>query len=279
MRLPYELLVHVVALGPLLYAGYWLAADHGAPRERIVIDGSQVASIRAQFRGTWRRNPTDEEMRGLIESAVREEVLIREGEALGLARSDPAAIERVRRKYEALADQWLAAHAPTEETLADWLELHAADYARPGTVSYSQLLLVAAGTAGDPEAAARKARYRLDRGVKRARVGLPTPLPAREFGVGLDDIARDYGPHFADAVAQLPVGIWLGPIESRFGAHLVRVDSRMPGAPPLLYEVRQEVLRDFDMKRRQHALEASLAAMRRKYEIVVEPTLARQASR
>jgi parvulin-like peptidyl-prolyl isomerase len=77
----------------------------------------------------------------------------------------------------------------------------------------------------------------------------------------------------------LPVGIWLGPIQSRFGAHLVRVESRMPGMHPPLAEVRHQVLRDFDMKRRQRALEAGLAAMRRKYEIVVEPAVARQASR
>jgi hypothetical protein len=53
----------------------------------------------------------------------------------------------------------------------------------------------------------------------------------------------------------------------------------MPGTPPPLGEVRQQVLRDYDAKRRQQALEAGLAAMRRKYEVVVEPAVARQASR
>jgi hypothetical protein len=278
-RLLWELSLYLLALGPLAYAGYWLVADHGDARERVVIDGAQVASIRAQFRGTWGRNPTDAELRNLVEPMAREEILLREGETLGFAREDPATQERVRQSYEARVNAWVAAHAPTEKSLADWLELHSADYARPPTVTYSQLLLVAAGTPGDPAAAAMRARFRLNRGTRQARLGLATTLPAREFGVGLDEIAREYGPHFADAVARLPVGIWLGPIESRYGAHLVRVESRMSGTPPPLDEVRQEVMRDFEMKRRQRALEESLAAMRRKYEVVVEPALARQASR
>jgi hypothetical protein len=279
MRLPFELLVHVVALGPLLYAGYWLVADHGAARERIVVDGSQVAAIRAQFRGTWHRNPTDDELRSLVEALVHEAILRREGETLGLPRNDPAAAERVLHEYVMQAHERVAARAPTEEELASWLALHAADYARPATVSFSQLLLVAAGTPGDPAAAAMRARFRLNRGVRRAKLSLPTTLPAREFGVRLDQVAREYGHSFADVVAKLPVGIWLGPIESHYGAHLVRVESRMPGTTPPLDDVRQEVLRDFEMKRLQRALEDGLAAMRRKYEVVVEPEPARQASR
>jgi hypothetical protein len=278
-RLLWELPLHLLVLGPLAYAAYWLAADHGDARERIVIDGAQVAAIRAQFRGTWSRNPTATELERLVEPVAREEILLREGETLGLAREDPATQERVRENFEALADAWVAAHAPTDEHLADWLELHAADYVRPATVTYSQLLLVAAGTPGDAEGAALRARLRLNRGVRPARLGLPTTLPPRAFGVSLDEVARVYGPGFAGAVARLPVGIWLGPIESRHGAHLVRVESRMPGVRPTLAEVRQQVLRDFEMKRRQRALDAGLAAMRRKYEVVVEPALSRQASR
>jgi hypothetical protein len=271
MRLPYELLIHVVALGPLLYAGYWLVADHGVTRERIVIDGTQVASIRAQFHGTWSRDPTDEELRSLVDAVAREAILHREGETLGLGSDDPAAPERVLQEYEMQAYAWVAARAPTEEELAGWLALHAADYAGPPAVSFSQLLLVAAGTSGDAVASARQARYRLERGARQSRLGLATTLPAQEFRVGLDEVERDYGPGFADAVAQLPLGVWLGPIESRFGAHLVRVDAIEPGMQPLLDEVRQDVLRDFEASRRQRALEAGLTAMRWKYEVVVEP--------
>jgi hypothetical protein len=278
-RWPFELLFHALALGPMVYAGYWLVADHAPARERIVIDGGQVADIRAQFRAHWSRNPTDDELRGLVEAVAHEEILNRESDELGLGRDDPDRQRLVLEKYEALADEWLAARPPTDEELEDWLAVHAADYSPPGSVSFSQLLLVAAGTIGDAAASAQRLRLRLDRGVRVARLGLPTELPPRAFRVRLDEVERDYGPNFADSVARLPVGLWLGPIESRHGAHLVRVEEIRPGSPPPLAEVREQVLRDFESSRRQRALDAAMMAMRWKYEVVVEPALARQASR
>jgi len=278
-QLFFESLSHALAFSPVFLASYWLLADHGVAPERIVIDGGEAASIRAQFRGNWNRNPTPEEMNGLVEPIVREEILNREAASLGLGRGDPTAASRVRQKYEALADARLAARAPTEEELAGWLALHAGDYARPATVTYSQLLLVAAGTPGDPAAAAQRARIRLDRGVRRARIGLRTELPARGTRVGLDEVALKYGDDFANVLAHLPVGVWLGPVESRYGAHLVRLEAIVPGATPSIDDVRSQVMRDFEMDRRRRALDAALREMRWRYQVVVERAVARQASR
>jgi parvulin-like peptidyl-prolyl cis-trans isomerase-like protein len=279
MRLLQESLLHGFALGPLALGGYWLFADHGAPLERIVIDRAQVESIRTQFRGIWSRYPTDAELQRLVESVARDEIFNREGEIIGLGRNDPTAMERVRQKYEALADSRIAARAPTDAELADWLELHAADYAPPATVTYSQILLVAAGTSGDVEAAARRAKIRLNHGAKPERVGLQTPLPAKAWQMGLDEIAAGCGPSFANALTRLPPRVWQGPVFSRYGAHLVRVESVAPAAPPSLDEVRDAVTRDYERARRERVLESTLEAMRQKYEIIVEPQFARQASR
>jgi parvulin-like peptidyl-prolyl isomerase len=46
----------------------------------------------------------------------------------------------------------------------------------------------------------------------------------------LDMIARDYGAEFAARIATLPLREWDGPVQSGFGAHLVRVDARTPVA-------------------------------------------------
>jgi hypothetical protein len=273
-----ELLVQALAFSPLLLAGYWLVADHGQAPERVVIDAARLAAIRTEFRETWSRYPTGDEMRGLVASAVGDEILVREAEALGIGPGDPALEQRVRQKYESLADERLAGRAPSQDELVAWFELHAARYARPPTLSYSQLLLVAAGTTGDAVGAARRLRVKLNRGVKPSRLGLKTELPSREHGVRLDEIARDYGPHFANIIAQLPVGTWSGPVESNYGAHLVRVESIVPGRPPPFEDVRGEVMQDFERARRQRELEADLAKLRRKYEVIVEPQNTRQAT-
>jgi peptidyl-prolyl cis-trans isomerase C len=274
-----EPLFHALVLSPLAFAGYWLVADHGVALERIEIDRMQLATLRDEFRETWSRSPTEAELQGLAEFAAREEILYRAGEALGIPRDDPALWLRVQHEITAQADAGYAARAPTDAELADWLDMHASRYARPATVTYSQILLVAAGTLGDAATAAQRTRNRLERGERPARLGLATRLPARQSKVRLDDVELNYGPAFADALARLPVGVWLGPVESRHGAHLVRVDSRMSGGRPALDEVRDDVTRDYEIARHQRALEASIEALRQRYEIYVSPKYARQASR
>ena len=274
-----EPLFHALALSPLAFVGYWLVADHGVALERIEIDRMQLASLRDEFRETWSRSPTEAELQGLTEFAAREEILYRAGEAFGIPRNDPALPLRVQQKIALQKDAEHAPRAPTDMELAEWLDMHAARYARPATVTYSQILLVAAGTVGDAATAAQRTRIRLERGVRPTRLGLATPLPARQSQVRVDEVELDYGPAFADALARLPVGVWLGPVESRYGAHLVRVNSRMPGGRPTLDEVRDEVTRDYEIARRQRALDASIEALRQRYEVYVSPQYARRASR
>ncbi|MND00095.1 hypothetical protein D3C83_185930 [compost metagenome] len=52
----------------------------------------------------------------------------------------------------------------------------------------------------------------------------------------------------------------------------------MPGRPPPFEDVRGEVMQDFERARRQRELEADLAKLRRKYEVIVEPQNTRQAT-
>jgi len=277
MRPLQETLLHAVVFSPLLLGAYWLFADHGASPERIVIGGAEVQAIRNHFREIWSRYPTEAELDRLVRSVAENEILAREGETLGISLDGPDPAERVRQKYEALAEARLAMRAPTDEELRAWLQMHAADYASPPTVTYSQILLVAAGTTGDAERRARRAQIRLNYGARPSRVGLESPLPARELRAGLDDVAREYGAPFADALSRLPQGVWQGPVLSRHGAHLVRVESLAPGEVPPLEEVRDVVRRDYERARRQRALEATLEAARQKYEVIVEASPARQA--
>ena len=89
-RLLREPLVHFLALGAALFALYGALDRDGfdAPDE-IVVDRARLASLAAEFERRWRRPPTPEERRELVESWVREEILVREGVALGMDRDDP----------------------------------------------------------------------------------------------------------------------------------------------------------------------------------------------
>jgi hypothetical protein len=274
-----EPLVHFLVLGLALFAGYrWLAGDDGGGRT-IVVDDARVAFIRAQFKTTWNRDPTDAELRGLVDGAVRDEMFYREGEALGLDRDDPVVMRRVRQKYEVLAEEMMAQEAPTDADLGQWLATHAADYARPAVLTFTQILLTSADAAAEAGAKADAARRALVRGADPGTLGLRTMLRLHEDAVGVDRVARDYGQAFADALAAAPVDEWSGPVRSAYGAHLVRVESRVAGRKPSLEEVRPQVMRDWAGARRERAIEAKLAELRRKYDVVIEAALPAPAAK
>lgn len=267
-----------MVLGLALFAGYrWLHGGDGGGRT-IVVDEARVAVIREQFRATWNREPTPTELRGLVDGAVRDEMFYREGEALGLDRDDPVVMRRVRQKYEVLAEEMRAEPAPTDAVLAGWLAAHAGDYARPAVLTFTQILLTAADSAGDAGAAAETARRALARGADPGTLGLRSLLPPHEESVGLDRVARDYGQAFADALAAAPPGEWRGPVRSGYGEHLVRVEARVAGSNPTLDEVRAQVMRDWEAARRERALDAKLAELRGKYDVVIEAELPEPAA-
>ena len=84
-RILREPLLHFFALGVLLFALFSGVNDDGlrAPDE-IVIDAARVAAIESQFERVWQRPPSSDEMAGLVDNWIREEVLFREGMAMGL---------------------------------------------------------------------------------------------------------------------------------------------------------------------------------------------------
>ena len=84
-RLLREPLLHFFVIGALLFGVYGLLnrGSVGAPDE-IVVSRGQMQNLRLQFERVWQRPATQQELQGLIDNWVREEILYREGVTLGL---------------------------------------------------------------------------------------------------------------------------------------------------------------------------------------------------
>jgi len=99
-RLVREPLVHFLLLGGLLFGAYYALNDEPqiSDSKRIVIDEAQMASLAATFQRTWLRPPTPEELVGLVEDRIKEEILYREALALALDQDDLVIRRRMRQK-------------------------------------------------------------------------------------------------------------------------------------------------------------------------------------
>jgi parvulin-like peptidyl-prolyl isomerase len=85
-----------------------------------------------------------------------------------------------------------------------------------------------------------------------------------------DLVAREFGVSFATALETVPVGEWVGPIDSSVGAHYVRVADRTPAVAPPLTAVRDQVVREWENERRQRARTDAYTKMRGDYQVSIE---------
>src|SRR5688572_8021142 len=83
-----EPLVHFALAGLALFLLYDVVSPGDLGSSRIVVSQQQVDDFARQFEATWNRPPTPEELSGLIETFVREEVVYRQGIAIGLTDDD-----------------------------------------------------------------------------------------------------------------------------------------------------------------------------------------------
>jgi parvulin-like peptidyl-prolyl isomerase len=272
-RLIKEPLVHFVVLGALLFAGYgWLNRHVAtAPEQgRIVISQGQLASMREIFLRTMQRPPTGEEWEGLIQDRVREEVYYREAMALGLDKDDTVIRRRLRQKMEFISDDTAAQAQPTDAELNAYLQArveqqftfrqlylnpakHGTNLARDAV----QLLAKLNQAGADAGWAAMGDSFMLDNSY--------TVVPAGE-------IARQFGQEFASKLRGLAAGHWLGPVESAFGMHLVHISQRTEGRLPMLAEVRDGVVREWENNRRVEENEKFYQDLLKHYAVTIEET-------
>ena len=268
-----EPLLHFLVLGALLFAAYGLLSrgGDGAPG-RIVVTRGQIANMATTFACTWQRMPTDDELQGLIHSHVREEVLYREGLALGLDRDDPVIRRRVGQKLQFVEEIEEPAE-PSDADLQAYLDSHRDAFTDEQRLSFRQVYLDPQRRGAAAADDARRMLADLNRPGSRlddAALGDPTLLPSSFEDAPAGEVKRALGSDFVAALDTLAVGPWQGPVRSGYGLHLVRLGGRHAPDAPLLADVREAVKREWLRERREAASEAFYRGLLARYAVTVE---------
>ncbi len=274
-RLLREPLLHFLLLGAGLFIAYSLQQQNGSRREpgQIVVTLGQIEQMATGFAKTWQREPTSEELAGLVRDRIREEVYCREAIALGLDREDTVIRRRLRQKMEFVSDDIAALAEPTEVELEEYMRTHPDSFRVEPRLTFRQVVL-------DPQ----KHGERLASDVAELLAQLDDAGSAADISTLGDslllesefaeqpasEIAKQFGEPFALALVRLEPGRWQGPVESGYGVHLVYVSERVEGRLPALAEVRDAVRREWDHARRLAANEAFYQELLSRYSVTIE---------
>jgi len=261
-----EPLLHFLLIGLALFLLYGGVSPGGNESRRIVVSQSQVDDMVRQYQSTWTRSPSPSEIRGLIDTYVHDEIVYREGMSMGLDKDDAVIKRRIRQKYDLIAEED-EPFEPTDAELVAYLRAHPAEFVQPAIVSFDQLYFDSAITG--PEAVG-KVKTALQEGADPATLGQPSMLPRHVVNAGIDLVVREFGDNFGKRVAAAPVGVWVGPLVSGIGVHLVRVTGRTAPTLPPLSQIRGAVEREWESDRRYRSSLDDYNRARAGYDVIIK---------
>jgi len=270
-QIMHEPLVHFLLIGAVLFLVYHFTNDPADDNQnRIVVTAGQVEQMEEKFSRTWMRSPTKEEMAGLIESYVRDEIYYREAVAMGLDQKDQSIRQRMRIKLEYLLEDLSDVAESDDDVLTAFMQEHQERYRLESRVSFRQLYLNPEKRQ-DMQADVKRIMARLQQGEPPESLGDSTMVPGEYRLATESDIERQFGEPFARQLVALTPGVWTGPLYSGLGGHLVKVTVRQGSRLPDLAEVRSQVERDYQVERRQELKDRTYQRLRTGYEVIVDP--------
>ena len=276
MKLLREPLVHFMFIGAAIYLLYGVFAEPvpEADDKTIVVTAGEVEWMQTAWQKRWNRPPTAEEFDGLIQQYIKETVLYREALTMGLNKHDMVIRRRLAQKLEFLAKDLVALTPPTDEELQAYFDEHQERYQEPVLYTFTQVFIDPDKrddtTLDDAEAIKANLIAQGDAVDDPGALGDDFMLQNYYPEKDVVEIQKLFGSGFTESLAELSPGQWHGPVLSGYGVHLVYISSVSEPPAPVLADVRERVVQDWEMERGEELNNKFYASLRDQYTVVIE---------
>ena len=262
--------VQIALLGLLIFLALFIIYGPREPSESdrvIVVDESDVAQLIAGWQRTWNRLPTREELQGILQNHVKDEVLYQEALNEGLDRNSAVVKRALISQMDLMAEGQGEKRNIGEADIEAYYNLRSDQYVSPAEISFKQVYF--------SEEAEREMLENLcanwnsnmvDFETARA-AGKATMLAPQVLELRSDLIDREFGEGFASRLLELESGRWHGPVPSTFGWHLVYLDTLIPSRRLALSEVRDDILQQLEYEDKEAAKEQFYTELMQQYDI------------
>jgi hypothetical protein len=276
-----EPLLHFLVIGAVLFGAYaWLNRNgDNAGATSLRLAESDVAWLKETFALERQREPNEAELRALVRDFLKEELLARQAQELGLDRDDIVVRRRLAQKMTFLLQDNSRRASPSDDDLHRLYEAQRGQgearsgpstlFTRP-RISFTHIFF---SRERRPDAAA-DARAAL-RELSLPGAGAPTPeLGDRIAGKSeirnADErtVANQFGTKFAAGLFELDPGPWQGPIESSQGFHLVRITQLLPAQLRPFDEIRGELVELWREQNQRESEERYFVEQLKRYRLV-----------
>lgn len=225
-----EPLIHFCLLGGLIFAVDHVMHPPGQDAKTIVVTKAMQQSFFKNFSEDGDQDPTEEQMKNMIDNWVGSEILYREGKALGIEKGDSVFRDRIAFKLQLLVFDQVQLEKPSDAQLHAHFEKYRNRFDQPEQVSF---LL----TPATDEATAR----RQFEDMKAERETSELRDQTRVFpNRPVNTLAQSFGENFRTALLALPPGEWRV-IQAKDGWRIARLDAHRAAEPVNFESVREDV--------------------------------------
>ena len=254
-------LLFFLLVGALIFASSQWAAQND-DEYNIIVGEADVQRISDQWSMQMRRPPNSQELQGLIDQFVREEIYYREALRLGLDGNDTIVRRRMVQKLTFLTEDIATSAAFTEDDLQAFYQDNLTNYQLADRFSFKHRYF----------SVDRRSNARADAAAALADTtiaGDPFMLQ-REYALRSErEIGDLFGRQFAVSLVEMqPQDIWQGPIQSAYGWHVILLTDKVPASVQPFTSVRERVLSDAQQVARDEANTRYFEELRAQYNIV-----------
>ena len=265
-----EPLLHFLIAGALIFAGYAALVDPKTTEGTytIRIGDTEIQFLRAQYEKLWGRPPAEHELAPLVQEFIREEVLYREGVAMGLDQDDLIVRRRIGQKMEFLIGDLAVPEEPDDATLTTYLDANRDKYVEPPHLTFTHVYFNVDRRGEQAYADAVAALPELADQQRAPEVGDRFALATDYADETVREVDQSFGPDFGEQLLTAPLGEWYGPVESAYGLHLVRMLARTEPRLPDFDDLQERLSNDYKYETRQEANALALERLTQRYEIL-----------
>ncbi len=208
------------------------------------------------------RDPSPDELIGLINNTIEEEILYREALKLGLDQDDIIIKRRLVQKIMLLKKSSLP--EPNESELVNFYQDNLDNYTSSDAYSFEHLFFKKGPDAFNQANKAAIEGYK-------SSGGDPFYAGDQFSNHTLAQVKDIFGNGFASSLTLQKEGLWSDPITSAFGIHLVYISSINPSRLKTFSEVKDLVMQDFIAYRSDQLSQQFMDELRNEYTVAISP--------
>ena len=256
-----EPLFHFILIGAVLFGVDALIAGQADDPRRIELDAQVDAEAQRLFEAARGHKPDAAELKALRQVWLDNEVLYREGLALGLDKGDTTIRERVIFKALSMVDNNAKRPEYDDKVVREWFERNRSRYDIPQRFNFEEGVIAGESS----EATVRSFVRALNAGqTPEVQAGLRV-FKDRPH----DNLVQSYGAEFATALESSPAGEWRA-LQTKDGWRAMRLESVVAAQAADYEQLRGVVAQDWTDTVMSEQRSASVAALAKKYTIVID---------